>query len=48
MSAAENDTATAPQAAEEESTAVFEPVVRLEQKVDVKTGEDEEAVLFKM
>lgn len=47
MSTAENDTATAPQA-EEESTAVFEPVIRLEQKVEWSTNEEQEDVLFKM
>ncbi|KAK4055154.1 peroxisome assembly protein (Peroxin-2) [Microbotryomycetes sp. JL201] len=53
MSAAENETATAPAAAtggEEESTAVFEPVLKLEDKdkVEVKTHEEDEDVLFKM
>lgn len=52
MSAAENETNTAPSAAaddaEAESTAVFEPVMRLEQKVDVKTNEEDEEALFKM
>ncbi|GAA6063919.1 hypothetical protein JCM10212_003537 [Sporobolomyces blumeae] len=33
---------------EEESTAVFEPVVKLEQAVEVKTHEEDEEVLFKM
>ncbi|GAA5922920.1 Ran-binding domain-containing protein [Sporobolomyces koalae] len=33
---------------EDESTAVFEPVVKLEQAVEVKTHEEDEEVLFKM
>ncbi|ORY90189.1 RanBP1 domain-domain-containing protein [Leucosporidium creatinivorum] len=41
-------TATEPQAAEEESGAVFEPVIKLEDKVEVKTHEEDEEVLFKM
>jgi Ran-binding protein 1 len=34
--------------AEEESGAVFEPVIKLEEKVEVKTHEEDEEVLFKM
>lgn len=53
MSAADQETNTAPAATtggEEESTAVFEPVVKLEDKdkVEVKTHEEDEEVLFKM
>ncbi|KAK4057723.1 Ran GTPase binding protein Sbp1 [Microbotryomycetes sp. JL221] len=52
MSTNENDPVTAkkPEGAEEESTAVFEPVVKLEDKdkVEVKTHEEDEDVLFKM
>ncbi|GAA5977318.1 hypothetical protein JCM5350_002427 [Sporobolomyces pararoseus] len=33
---------------EEESTAVFEPVVKLDQTIEVKTHEEDEEVLFKM
>ncbi|GAA5895811.1 hypothetical protein JCM5296_006673 [Sporobolomyces johnsonii] len=33
---------------EDESTAVFEPVVKLDQTVEVKTHEEDEEVLFKM
>ena len=33
---------------EEDSTAVFEPVVKLEKAVEVKDGEEDEEVLFKM
>jgi Ran-binding protein 1 len=32
---------------EKESTAVFEPVIQLEE-VEVKSGEDDEEVVFKM
>lgn len=39
--------ATKPQG-EEESTAVFEPVVKLDQTVEVKTHEEDEEALFKM
>ncbi|SCZ87358.1 BZ3500_MvSof-1268-A1-R1_Chr2-2g04824 [Microbotryum saponariae] len=35
-------------AAEEESGAVFEPVIKLEEKVEVKTHEEDEEPLFKM
>ena len=34
--------------AEDESGAVFEPVIKLEDKVEVKTHEEDENVLFKM
>lgn len=33
---------------EEESTAVFEPVVKLDQTIEVKTHEEDEDSLFKM
>lgn len=39
---------TAPAAGEEESTATFEPVVRLSETVEVKTHEEDEEALFKM
>ncbi|GAA5827253.1 hypothetical protein JCM11251_001193 [Rhodosporidiobolus azoricus] len=42
------DQTTAPAATEEESTAVFEPVHKLETAVEVKTHEEDEEVLFKM
>lgn len=38
----------APAAGEEESTATFEPVVRLSETVQVKTHEEDEEALFKM
>lgn len=44
----EPTTSTEPQAAEEESGAVFEPVIKLDEKVEVKTFEEDEEPLFKM
>ncbi|GAA5888840.1 hypothetical protein JCM6882_002873 [Rhodosporidiobolus microsporus] len=42
------DQNTAPATNEEDSTAVFEPVVKLDTAVEVKTHEEDEEVLFKM
>ncbi|BGP12376.1 hypothetical protein JCM10213_002020 [Rhodosporidiobolus nylandii] len=39
---------TAPATTEEDSTATFEPVVKLDQTVEVKTHEEDEEALFKM
>ena len=47
MSAEEPTNAPAA-AGEEESTATFEPVVRLSETVEVKTHEEDEEALFKM
>ncbi|GAA5987629.1 hypothetical protein JCM11641_001173 [Rhodosporidiobolus odoratus] len=44
---AEEPTTAAP-AAEDESSAQFEPVIKLEQTVDVKTHEEDEESLFKI
>lgn len=46
---ASNEPAAAPQI-EEESTAVFEPVIKLSEadKVNVQTGEEAEAEVFKL
>lgn len=46
MSAEEPTTTAAEQV--EESTAHFEPIVKLDQTVEVKTHEEDEEVLFKM
>lgn len=45
---AEEPTTAPAAAAEDESTATFEPVVRLSETVQVKTHEEDEEALFKM
>jgi Ran-binding protein 1 len=45
---AEEPTNAPAAAGEEESTATFEPVVRLSETVEVKTHEEDEEALFKM